>query len=501
MSGADKAKLSNIALDVEQIKAVSITYSELKALRDAGNLVPGRQYRITDYHCTTTQADTMSADHQFDIIVVADTNSVLNENARACLHEGDTYFANSNLEKWVLKYNIDNNANWGKKGGKTLNYTNDNLGNFTATVLNENDSTFAGYPIKCITNIEGLNVTLFVQNDNSDAEHYYIDLSEVGIGIVDENIFGELQFVSSSVDVPGSGVITYLKDEKENECFYDFKNILFKRWKITECEKSSSLVGFYSCKNIEEITVDEEDFVWCYTFNKWDADNDCYVEGDSSLLSMVFSNKLGYMSFNIVLFGNICYNNIFGNSCSENTFGNYCSSNTFGNVCLSNTFGNYCSSNTFGNDCSFNTFGNDCSFNTFGNYCGSNTFGNICYNNIFGNSCSENTFGNSCSSNTFGNVCLSNTFENYCYSNTFGNYCSSNTFGTSSSVKNYVKNITLENGVSNTYINCTATTSSISYFQNVHVNSGINGKTLTVETAGNNFLTTFGSSNDTKINV
>ena len=61
--------------------AVSITYAALKALRDGGNLVPGTWYRITDYVCTTTQDNTQSAEHAFDVIVRADDASHLNENA------------------------------------------------------------------------------------------------------------------------------------------------------------------------------------------------------------------------------------------------------------------------------------------------------------------------------------------------------------------------------------------------------------------------------------
>ena len=53
---------------------------------------------------------TQSAGHRFDVIVTADDVNKLNENARACLHEGDTYFANSKLESWQLKYCLDNDA-------------------------------------------------------------------------------------------------------------------------------------------------------------------------------------------------------------------------------------------------------------------------------------------------------------------------------------------------------------------------------------------------------
>ena len=79
-----------------------ITYAELVALRDSSSLVVGMQYRITDYTCTTTTAGTKSAGHIFDIIVTADNESVLNENARAIQHDGDEYFANSDLNAWQI---------------------------------------------------------------------------------------------------------------------------------------------------------------------------------------------------------------------------------------------------------------------------------------------------------------------------------------------------------------------------------------------------------------
>lgn len=77
--------------------AVLITYAELVSLRDGAGLVPGTWYRITDYTCTTTQNDTQSAGHVFDIIVRADDASHLNENAYAAHHEGDTYFQDCKL--------------------------------------------------------------------------------------------------------------------------------------------------------------------------------------------------------------------------------------------------------------------------------------------------------------------------------------------------------------------------------------------------------------------
>lgn len=116
--------------DIKEI--INVTWSELKALRDANTLVPGQYYRITDYVTTTNgksetcsspnsetpvEGQSRSAGHQFDIIVRADSASVLNENAKAAIHDGDTYFVRKYgpyagqtvpVSAWKLKYCLDN---------------------------------------------------------------------------------------------------------------------------------------------------------------------------------------------------------------------------------------------------------------------------------------------------------------------------------------------------------------------------------------------------------
>lgn len=89
----------------------NILYRELKQLRDAKRLIPGMQYRITDYITITTQDETQSANHPFDVIVTADNEFTLNEKARAIQHEGDAYFAKSNLAVWQIWYCLDNDTN------------------------------------------------------------------------------------------------------------------------------------------------------------------------------------------------------------------------------------------------------------------------------------------------------------------------------------------------------------------------------------------------------
>ena len=177
----------------------SITYSDLKALRDSSSLVPGMQYRITDYECTTTQSDTSVAGHAFDIIVTADSSTVLNENARATWHEGDAYFQNCRLYEWQLKYDLNNDS------------------------------------------------SLYSWADTSN----------------------------------GKGVVHYMKDEFNNVCYYDFKNVMFKRYMIADSsfdELPYTYTGTYTIGNEHSklditgvtnggVVYDDNDFAWFYTFS------------------------------------------------------------------------------------------------------------------------------------------------------------------------------------------------------------------------------------------
>src|SRR5574344_2933173 len=61
--------------------ATDVLYSDLLALINNNELIPGSSYRITDYTTTTVQADTTSAGHNFDVIVTALSTNELSENA------------------------------------------------------------------------------------------------------------------------------------------------------------------------------------------------------------------------------------------------------------------------------------------------------------------------------------------------------------------------------------------------------------------------------------
>lgn len=102
-----------IAIQVEHSNMVELEWQSLKSMKDLSLLKPGMQYRITDYVATTNgSASSMSAGNPFDVIVTADSASTLNENARAALHAGDTYFSSNgcSLQAWKLKYCLENDT-------------------------------------------------------------------------------------------------------------------------------------------------------------------------------------------------------------------------------------------------------------------------------------------------------------------------------------------------------------------------------------------------------
>ena len=471
-------------------------YSELKVLRDSSKLTPGQQYRITDYVTTTAAVDTQSAGHQFDIVVTALDNSTLCEEAHAIHNRGDEYFDSCNLEAWKIWYCLDNDTNrfgWAKEyiqeyipglgslykfhnwvtavakvcdeqidtfyGGEInekfshFNYT-ENLDGIIVPTLYGRDlegdtdnglNIYTKYYYKGVYNVDGVDYDGWMQcyKAEDDEEYSYAnDGNGNNIYILTERIVynGKIEYGN------GKGVIYRMIDEWGNDCPYDFKNIMFKKWLY---EDDGGIT-----------TEDNTDlYDYCYTFSWQDQDygimdasvvgNNGYVTAEYGENKGVYGNVIGvwitgengypcqqlnsivFLSTYMSDYGNYngCYSNTFGENCYSNTFGDNCYSNTFGNYCYNNTFGDSCSSNTFSNNCSSNTFGNECTDNTFGNYCTDNKFSNNCYSNTFGIYCTDNKFSNNCYYNTFGNECTDNTFSNNCSSNTFDNGCTVNTFG------------------------------------------------------------------------
>ena len=486
---------------------VETTYDELKALRDGGQLVAGQKYRITDYNCTTTQENTSSAMHQFDIIVEALSNNALSENASAIQHGGSggsgggspqfkpEVLADSdgNLVEGAIVASYYYFEDFNESTGEQEGYKS--MDEFIAyTYMENNDGVVV--PVIYKTDADGaINAPEEFDYPDTEDTFFYDGTMEVdgttydkwrkielngdtltwdgnakvwaltnvvvtGGGSVSDPYFANCKLsaweIKYSLDndktrfwwadeTNGTGVIYYMKDEYDNECPYDFKNIQFDR----------EGTYYYTFS-----WVDENEAVKDLSIV---ANTELY--NDEGQISGCFGNKMGIVSAyffgvyddNPTNLATVLNNNVFISAYSyEDGFFFGCTSNTFGGNCYSNTFGNSCSDNTFGNSCFNNTFGDFCYLNTFGNSCYVNTFGNNCYSNTFGNGSNTSTFGDNCDSNTFGNDCF------WC---TFGDDCSNNI---------------VDNGVRGARPQ--PTTGSI--MQGVHIHFGVYGQFTVVRGAG-----------------
>ena len=377
--------------------SVKITWSELKTLMSNSQLVVGQQYRITDYTCTTTQAGTKSAGHVFDIIVTADDESTLNEVARAIQHDGDTYFANCDLNAWNIWYRIDNDTNrfaWADStNGKGVIYR----------MIDEFNNDVA-YDFK--------NIQFYRQWDEAKQLWCTIPTDNTGVPCYTFSSKGDSSTasftdmsLSASNDVYSNVIKEYIKYNKQTLSKQTLNNICF--------------FGLVCNENIFGV--------------------DCYEN--------TFGNQCINNSF-----GNSCYANSFRNDLWHNSFGNRCENNSFGSGCSYNTFGDYLTYNTFGDDCDFNSFGSDCYRNSFGNSCDHNSFGNGCYRISFGNGCDHNSFGNGCHNIKFATDSSATTTYAFYQNNHFGDGCQCILFkgAETASVESRVQNYNFAQGLQGT---------------------------------------------------
>ena len=390
----------------ESINQITINYLKLKELRDASQLVPGKEYRINDYICTTTQTGTRSAGNVFDIIVTADSESTLNEEARAINHEFDApnqdHFKDCNLNAWQIWYCLDNDT-----------------------------TRFAWADA---TNGKGV-IYRMIDEWNNDVPYDFKNIQYNGS-------WGYWTYT-----------FNWINDKSDNSC----EDLSVAQYVHTNIEGGYS----HTCGNVINPCELREDGNYGYPLKL----NVCVFLNtetyDSGLFYGCSSNSFGNNCYENT-FGNGCNGNSFGNNCYENTFGNGCYGNAFGNNCYGNTFGNNCDYNAFGNGCYGNTFGNGCYGNTFRHGCYSNAFGDRCYGNAFENYCNRVAFGNDCNSNSFGDSCYfikfasdssASTKHNYYRYNHFGDGCQYIVFtGTEpESSSQQVQNYNFAQGVRGTY--------------------------------------------------
>ena len=337
---------------------ISVTYAELVALRDNGELIAGMQYRITDYVTTTAQENTRSAGHQFDVIVLALSENTLAEEAYAIQSARDTdgYFANSNIAAWQIWYSLDNDTQrfaWADaENGKGVIYR----------MIDEWNNDLP-YDFKNIKYVENLTF----ECSQYGMAHTYTKNGDV-LNIDAVNYYGYTRTRTGQGPPPPPEVL-YITDEMPttNSIIYTIEGSVATPY-------TSATIGSVNQKSGEYYTFSLDGKEGSVS-----SDRICH----SNIIRAYYENGLQQRLNKIVFAGTMvaqlnCHSNTFGYNCHSNSFGNNCYSNSFGNNCNYNTFGYNCHSNSFGNNCHSNSFGNNCNYNSFGNNCNYNSFGNGC---------------------------------------------------------------------------------------------------------------------------
>ena len=366
--------------------AVLITYSELLALANGGQLTPGTWYRITDYQCTTTQDGTQSAGHAFDIIVRADDASRLNENAFAAHHEGDTYFQDCDLEAWVLKYCVTNDTNrfaWAdaENGNGVVFYMKDEWGNE------------CGYDFK---NILFANSGVSPSPDPGPDPKGATRDGEVGYCYT-------FTWVTEDGVIQDATIVCQTMDGGEGNYYGVTNNVIKECYMPVYYEGGGDDPGALSSVNPSERKSGEptrfSDRKRAATTTKAKT-----RDGETGSLKM-------YLPFNLFVNtfedagGEMCW------GCIANTIGENSMFNTFLTWCNCNTLSQFCESNTLSQDCCNNTLSQGCCDNTLSQYCSNNTLSQDCCNNTLSQNCIGNSFSQGCWYNTLSQDCCNNTLS------------------------------------------------------------------------------------------
>lgn len=482
---------------------VETTWANLRSLRDNSQLVKGAWYRITDYNFVTTKLGMQSGNHQFDIVLLAISESMLSESGYACRHAGDHYFEREVTEggiEWLYTLYVDDYAE--SYGDEPVDHADDihftdvfcdsdymthpDTGDEVPVLFKTDGEEYSiddpdhddAYFYEGTYDLDGDEYDMWgkyeYDQDNEkwvflqqyaltpivveDGEFIVSPIPETKLVPVNMNAW-ELKYCLDNdkelfnwAETDGKGVIYYLKDEFGNEAPYDFKNVLFRRKNITRVS-SNDLSIFTQGENSHlgllsnyGITCGDNDYYY-YTFDTpFNAGNDSSLFGDSAYNTIKPYILEGQRLINNIVLG-IANNNTFGSNCYDLTLWGTVGENNLTYNCsnllvlgLSQTIMTYVRSTTFFSLGS-TTFGSGC-FQNIGSMLTNSEIGDSCNNNNFGTGNMGIKMGNGCTNNTFGTFNYNNTFESGVANCNLGNYVSYCEFGIAAvdiTLPNYVR--------------------------------------------------------------
>lgn len=455
---------------------IPILWEELVELRDNGELTAGAYYRITDYNFVTGKTNVVSGNHQFDIVVLAVSESMLSENAYAVKNNNDTYFERE-VTVGGIEWLYTAYADWmaDTYGEEPQDHADDlhAADIFCDSGYMEHPETGDTVPVLFKTNSEeyGIDdpdyddVFFYAGTYDFDGDEYDMwekwehdwngDWQNLYTYALTPICIEDGEFITSPIpetknvpvnmnawelkycldndkalfdwaDTNGKGVIYYMKDEYGNEAPYDFKNVQFKRYTVSAVTNnytpiSSAVLGYQEALDgMYYLTVNSNYKLW-YTFNEpYNS-----TTSDGSLFGMCQYNSIqprfvdGKRWLNdIVVSGS---NNTFGLNCYNISLLN-ANDSIFGTTCRSIYYKG-------GNSANIDDGANNLTMFGCGNaQIGKNSNQIVTGSNdglITGRACSRLRLGTSGMAQKFGTGCVNIALGDYCYGLTFGDSCQS----------------------------------------------------------------------------
>lgn len=344
------------ALQQNSLSLEEIAYEDLKAKRDTNKLTPGTFYAITDYEFIPPKQDYASGSHRFDIVVQALDDHTLSETAYARANSNS--IDETNYAAWELKYCLDNDDSrfeWAMTEpcliGANSAYSRNKV--ITRQQNMDNQSQNLEYPIAwgVLTDVE--------DGDPTNCIYTKTELLSPNEEVLAYNYQDETM-VTVTYAPSGKGIIYYMKDEHNNECSYDFKNVMFKWGNDLQTNYSDyfEAIGlqagqteyFYtfsalSQKNEEDSTsgkaIDITSYITgchnndiCYTTrtnqNTLRLNGNIFIAGNWDTKEGFDDGDKGHISS--------CYNNLHGQRIWDNIFFSTCHNNTLKELCYGNIF-------------------------------------------------------------------------------------------------------------------------------------------------------------------
>lgn len=460
--------------DINIKNCIDITYSDLVALRNNNDLVPGRQYRIIDYLTTTNgNENSVSMNHRFDLIVTALSSNSLSENAHACRvkildHEynHDTknpYFANDiEVSDWtnVAAADIPQDI---KDLGFQFNADGD-VKTLLVDSYNSSSITYNAGDIRVVLKWKRgshrftiLGVELIKADDETVVSNDYhigyagtAHTNNIYSLIAPENgtykirlyIDAKTEAVDSTCVVSGYRLYDYFENNDLNA--WQVKYVLDNEYSRYRWANSNGKGVIYYLKDefCNEATYDFKNIAYNINNTKY------YT------FSYIVNNEIYDGS---IRHGNCCHHNKVGPDMVVAASGSFkglskiyfkntsstaeCNNNIIENNCWSITFGSNCHGNKIGVECEQINFGNDCSYIDIDTHTKNVTLGDNINTIKVGKNCTNIRLLDS-----------SNNNANNCRQIVFGDYCTNTNIKTSTqtSDNNFLQNIYVTNSISGT---------------------------------------------------